>query len=331
MARNDRQKTQRKTLQSIEETTQEDMETSTNMGWNARSQYIPNNLNTATHNSPPATHNKPRRRTHRQKEDVANDFLQVQRKVMIAKSFVLIITVFAMYFFPLVVHHYKKGSNEVQELPNDTNPWNNFTTICISIFISLVGFAIIQWLNRYATDKGPRRKRIRQTEDERKKSEAYDVRLVNQNATIAKWCVLFITIFAMYFFPLQVYHYKNGSNEKNQQTEIRFLPVQEIPDDKNPWNFETICIPWNFETICISIMIALANFATIQRISPYHYWERTFMMISMVMLYYMVFFFVLNDHLIPDHLMQKSFFVILVWRCYLNSRDVKLVDIASLE
>jgi hypothetical protein len=231
-----------------------------------------------------------------EEEDAGNDFLQVQLIVMIVKSFVVVITVFAMYFFV-----------------------NNF---CISIFIALVGFAIIQLLNRYATDKEPRRRKKRQTEDERNKSEASDVRLVNQNATRANWCVLFITIFAMYFFPLLVYHYKNGSNEKNEQTEIRFLPVQEISDDKNPWNFETICI---------SIMIALANFATIQRISPYHYWERTFMMISMVMLYYMVFFFVLNDHLIPDHLMQKSFFVILVWRCYLNSRDVKLVDIPSFE
>jgi hypothetical protein len=231
-----------------------------------------------------------------EEEDAGNDFLQVQLIVMIVKSFVVVITVFAMYFFV-----------------------NNF---CISIFIALVGFAIIQLLNRYATDKEPRRRKKRQTEDERNKSEASDVRLVKQNATRANWCVLFITIFAMYFFPLLVYHYKNGSNEKNEQTEIRFLPVQEISDDKNPWNFETICI---------SIMIALANFATIQRISPYYYWERTFMMISMVMLYYMVFFFVLNDHLIPDHLMQKSFFVILVWRCYLNSRDVKLVDIPSLE
>jgi L-lactate permease len=235
-----------------------------------------------------------------------------QLKVMIVKWFFVVITVLAvmttMYFFV-----------------------NHFTAICISIFIALVGFAIIQLLNRYATDKEPRRRKKRQTEDERNKSEASDVRLVKQNATRANWCVLFITIFAMYFFPLLVYHYKNGSNEKNEQTEIRFLPVQEISDDKNPWNFETIRIPWNFETICISIMIALANFATIQRISPYHYWERTFMMISMVMLYYMVFFFVLNDHLIPDHLMQKSFFVILVWRCYLNSRDVKLVDIPSFE
>jgi hypothetical protein len=307
MTMNNRHKTQQN-LERIEEITEEDMETSTNTGWNSRNLHIPNNLNTATHNSPPATHNTPRRRTRRQEEDAANDFLQVQLKVMIVKSFVVVITVFAMYFFV-----------------------NNFTAICISIFIALVGFAIIQWLNRYATDKEPRRRRRRQTEDERNKSEAYDVRLVNQNATRANWCVLFITIFAMYFFPLQVYHYKNGSNEKNEQTEIRFLPVQEISDDKNPWNFETIRIPWNFETICISIMIALANFATIQRISPYQYWERTFMMISMVMLYYMVFFFVLNDHLIPDHLMQKSFFVILVWRCYLNSRDVKLVDIPSLE
>lgn len=225
-----------------------------------------------------------------------------QLKVMIVKWFVVVITVFAvmttMYFFV-----------------------NHFTAICISIFIALVGFAIIQLLNRYATDKEPRRRKKRQTEDERNKSEASDVRLLKQNATRANWCVLFITIFAMYFFPLLVYHYKNGSNEKNEQTEFRFLPVQEI-SDKNPWNFETICI---------SIMIALANFATIQRISPYYYWERTFMMISMVMLYYMVFFFVLNDHLIPDHLMQKSFFVILVWRCYLNSRDVKLVDIPSFE
>ena len=325
MAGHDRQKTPLKTLPPIAETTQEGMEPSTNVGWDARSQYIPNELNTATHNSPESVRNTQRRRTHRKKEDVANDFLQVQRWVNIAKLHVQFITVFAMYFFPLVIYHCKKGSNEVQELPNYTDPWNNFDTICIYICIALVYLATIHWLNRYETDNEPRKKRPRQTEEERDRSEADDVRQVNRNAMIANVCVLVITIFAMYFFPCQVYHYKNGSNDKNHK-KFRFLPVQEIPNDKNPWNFE-----WNFESICISIMIAVKNFATIQRISLYYYWERTFMMISMVVLYYMVLFFVLNDRLIDDYIKKISFFVILVSRCYLNSRDVKLVDIASLE
>jgi MFS family permease len=221
------------------------------------------------------------------------DDLKIQRKAY-ANIFLLGIAVFAIVL--AVFHSYH---------------W---------FWLSITVFAIY-FTNE--THGKPRKKTRHQTDDERRDRDAKYLFQIEQKTWYANFFMVFITICAMFFFPWGIYHYKKGSNDRTQQDEIRFLPVQELPNGKHPWD--------NCETICIAIMIFLANFATIQRINPRYYRERIFMMISMIVLYYVVFFFLLNHHLIDDLLMQISFFAILVVRCYLNSRDVTLVDVASID
>jgi hypothetical protein len=328
MATNDRHNIQLKTnrrntpLPSIEEITHEGVgstnpeeitheithvgtETSTRMVWDSRNRYNPNNMNTATHNSPPVTHNsntathdEPLRRKHHRRENErkkteADDDLKIQRKAY-ANSFMLFIAVFAIV---LAVRY--------------SSHW----------FLLSITFFAMYFTNE--THDKPRRITHRQTDDERRTRDAKDLRQIELKTIYANSFMVVITALSMCFFPWAINHYKTGSNDRTQHDEIRFLPVEELQNGKNPWN--------NFEPICITIMIFLANFATIQRLNPNYFWERIFMMISMVVLYYVVFFFLLNHHLIDHYLMQISFFAILVVRCYINSRDVMLVDVASMD